>query len=281
MSLASIFPGFSVGLGLRRGMADALFEAPSTAFDFVELAPENFLGFGGKRRRLLERARERWPLLAHGLALSVGGCDTLDAAYLESLGRFLEEIETPHYSDHLCVSSAGGRHSHELLPLPLTRETARHTARRVRDIASAFPVPFAVEHISAYARWPEDELEEPDFIREIVEASGCGLLLDVNNLYVNARNFGLDPEKMLQRMPLEATLQIHVAGHTVRGDGLRIDTHSEAIVAEVYALLRAALPRTGRVPVLIERDDNFPPLGELLAEVAEIRKIGEEVFGGG
>ena len=281
MPSESIFQGFSVGLGLRRGMADALFDAPVGAFDFVELAPENFLGFGGKRRRLLERACERWPVLAHGLALSVGGCDELDPAYLEGLGGFLEAIGTPHYSDHLCVSSAGGRHSHELLPLPLTRENARHVARRVREIGSAFPVPFAVEHISAYARWPEDELEEADFIREVVEASGCGLLLDVNNLYVNARNFGFDPEKMLERMPLEATLQIHVAGHTVRGDGLRIDTHSEPIVDDVYALLRAALPRTGRVPVLIERDDNFPPLGELLAEVEEIRKIGEEVFGGG
>ena len=269
-----------VGLGLRREIAESLFEAPREGFDFVELAPENFMGFGGRRRRLLARARERWPILAHGLALSLGGCDPIEPAYIEALGQFLVDLETPHYSDHLCVSSAGGSHSHELLPLPLTRDAARHAARRVRDLSSALPVPFAVEHISAYARWPEDELSEPDFVTEVVERAGCGLLLDVNNLYVNARNFDADPAEMLERMPLEATLQIHIAGHTLRRDGLRIDTHSEAIVEDVFALLRQALRRTGPVPVLIERDGNFPPLPELLAEVAMIRQIGGEVFRG-
>ncbi|MFP6639918.1 MAG: DUF692 domain-containing protein, partial [Myxococcota bacterium] len=281
MTSKIVFPHLPVGLGFRRDFAAELFEAPSSGFDFVELAPENFLGFGGQRRRLLARAHERWPILAHGLALSLGGRDPLDPSYLGQLADFLEEIGTPHYSDHLCVSSAGGSHSHELLPLPLTRETARHTARRVREVAAALPVPFAVEHISAYARWPDDELSEPDFVTEVVERAGCGLLLDVNNLYVNSRNFGLQAEQMLERMPLEATLQIHVAGHTRRSDGLRIDSHAEPIVDAVYGLLRQALPRTGPVPVLIERDDNFPPLVELLAEVETIRRIGQEVFGGG
>lgn len=273
-------PHLPVGLGFRRDLADALFAAPVGGFDFVELAPENYLGFGGRRRRILARAQDRWPILAHGLALSLGGRDPLDSSYLDQLAEFVAGIGTPHYSDHLCVSSADASHSHELLPIPLTRESARHTAQRIREVSSAMPVPFAVEHISAYSRWPEDELSEADFVTEVVEHADCGLLLDTNNLYVNSMNFGLQAEEMLERMPLEATLQIHIAGHTLRPDGLRIDSHAESVVEDVYGLLRQALARTGPVPVLIERDDNFPPMAELLAEVEMVRKIGEEVFGG-
>lgn len=271
-------PTPAVGLGFRRGLAEDLFASAPGGFDFIELAPENFLGFGGQRRRLLTRAQARWPVLAHGLALSLGGADPWDEDYLEQLGFLLEEIETPHYSDHLCISSASGSHSHELLPIPLTRENARHVAQRIREISTSIPVPFAVENISSYGRWPEDELSEADFVTEVVERADCGLLLDVNNLYVNASNFEFSVETMLDRMPLEATVQIHIAGHTLRPDGLRIDTHAEPILDDVYSLLRRALPRTGPVPILLERDDRFPPMHELLAEVDSIRKIAKEVF---
>ncbi len=278
MAEQSTLSSLQVGVGFRRGLAELLLDAPVECFDFVELAPENYLGFGGQKHRLLERVADRWPVLTHGLALSLGGNDPFPHDYLEELGQFLHDLETPHHSDHLCISSANGSHSHELLPLPLTRDTAHHTARRIREVSSAIQKPFAVEHISAYARWPEDELSEPEFIRQVVEESDCGLLLDLNNLYVNACNFGLDASEMLEQMPLEATVQIHMAGHTVRHDGLRIDTHSEDITDEVYSLLKQALPRTGPVPVLLERDDNFPALKELLRETHEIRQIGNEVF---
>ncbi|MCH2187280.1 DUF692 domain-containing protein, partial [Myxococcota bacterium] len=225
--------GLSVGLGFRRALAESLFSAPSGSIDFVELAPENYLGFGGTRRRLLQKARSKWPVIAHGLALSLGGDDDLDSDYLDQLARFLSDLGTPHYSDHLCVGSAHGRHSHELLPLPRTLSCARHCAKRVESLARALGLPMAVEHISAYGSWPEDEMSEADFVTEVVDRSGCGLLLDLNNLYVNASNFELDPYEMLDRMPLEATLQIHMAGHQLRPDGLRIDTHSEAILEEV------------------------------------------------
>ena len=268
----------SVGLGFRRDIAEELLAAPSGAFDFVELAPENFVGFGGQRRRLLSRIQERWPILAHGLALSLGGRDSWDSNHLDELGSFVEQIGTPHYSDHLCISSAQGSHSHELLPLPLTRENAQHVAQRVREISGAMPIPFAVENISAYGRWPEDDLNEADFVTEVVERADCGLLLDVNNLFVNSSNFGFSAREMLDRMPLESTVQIHIAGHTLQKDGLRIDTHAEPILDEVYSLLRYALPRTGPVPILLERDDHFPPLSELLAELEVIRSIGREVF---
>ena len=267
-----------VGLGFRRDLAESILGAPTSSFDFMEVAPENFLGFGGQRRRLLARLQERWPILAHGLALSLGGHDPWDSSHLDELAAFMEEIETPHYSDHLCLSSAQGSHSHELLPLPLTREKARHLADRIREISGTMPIPFAVENISAYGRWPEDELTEAEFVTEVIERADCGLLLDVNNLFVNASNFGFKAEEMLDRMPLEATVQIHIAGHTLRQDGLRIDTHAEPIIEDVYSLLRRALPRTGPVPILLERDDRFPPLSELLEEVEAIRRIGREVF---
>ena len=270
-----------MGLGFRRGLAESLFRAPPGSFDFVELAPENYLGFGGQRRRMLRRVKDQWPVIGHGLALSLGGQDSFDPDYLDALAVFLSDLGTPHYSDHLCIGSAAGRHSHELLPLPLTRSAARHCANRVKDVSSGLGIPFAVEHVSAYGRWAEDELTEAEFVTEIVESSDCGLLLDVNNLYVNACNFGFDPYEMLEKMPLEATLQIHVAGHRLRPDGLRIDSHSEPILADVYALLAEALKRTGPVPILIERDDNFPPLDELLGEVAKVRSIAEEVCDAG
>ena len=267
-----------MGLGFRRELAESLFEAPAGSFDFVELAPENYLGFGGRRRRLLRKATAQWPVIAHGLALSLGGEDPFDPGYLDSLAQFLSDLGTPHYSDHLCVGSAEGRHSHELLPLPLTLSCARHCAKRVKEVTEALGLPMAVEHVSAYGCWPEDEMSEADFVTEVVEASGCGLLLDVNNLYVNASNFGFDPYQMLERMPLEETLQIHVAGHRLRSDGLRIDTHSEPILDQVYALLAEALKRTGPVPILIERDDRFPPLEDLFLEVERVRNIARRAF---
>ncbi len=276
--IADLDKGLSVGLGFRRALAESLFSAPSGSIDFVELAPENYLGFGGPRRRLLQKAMAKWPVIAHGLALSLGGDDKLDPVYLEELAQFLSDLGTPHYSDHLCIGSAHGRHSHELLPLPRTMSCARHCAERVDGVSRALGLPMAVEHVSAYGSWPEDELDEADFVTEVVERSGCGLLLDLNNLYVNARNFEFDPYEMLNRMPLEATLQIHMAGHERRPDGLRVDTHSEAILDEVYALLAEALKRTGPVPILIERDGHFPPIEELLVEVEQIRRIANGVF---
>lgn len=276
--IAELENGLSVGLGFRRALAEGLFSTPPGSIDFVELAPENYLGFGGPRRRLLEKAMSQWPVIAHGLALSLGGEDDFDPSYLDQLAQFLSDLGTPHYSDHLCVGSAHGRHSHELLPLPRTVSCARHCAARVRGVSRALGLPMAVEHISAYGSWPEDEMCEADFVTEVVERSGCGLLLDLNNLYVNASNFDFDPYEMLDRMPLEATLQIHMAGHERRPDGLRIDTHSEAILDEVYSLLSEALKRTGPVPILIERDGHFPPMEELLAEVQRVRGLADEVL---
>lgn len=271
--------GFRVGLGYRRALHDELMELPRHRLDFVEVAPENYYGLGGSWRRRLDQVRSRWPIITHGLALSVGGIDPLDSLLVDGAAEFCAEVGTPHHSDHLCWSSAGGSHLHDLLPMPFTRESAKHTARRIKSVMRAMPVPFAVENVSAYARTSEDQLEEPEFLTEVVERTGCKILLDVNNIYVNAVNFDKDPHQMLARMPAEAAVQIHVAGFFREEANLLIDTHGEAVADPVWPLLEEALKRTGPVPVLLERDFNFPPLEVLLEEVERIRRIGERVFG--
>lgn len=271
--------GFRVGLGYRRALHAALIEAPPGAVDFVELAPENYVGMGGEGRRRLQAIRARYPVLTHGFALSLGGEAPLDPELLEGLASFTASVETPWHSDHLCWSSTDGAHLHELLPLVMTPATAQHTARRVREAARALPVPLAVENVSAYARHAADTLTEAEFIHRVVHEADCGLLLDVNNVLVNSLNFGGDPRAVLDALPLERVLQIHVAGYTRESPALVIDTHGAPVDDAVWPLLAHALARTGPVPVLLERDHHFPPLSELLHELDHIRAVGRAVLG--
>lgn len=272
--------GLAVGLGYRRGMhSHYLGEAAAGAIDFVELAPENYSGLGGDWRRRLDAIRARYPVVTHGLALSLGGTAPLDRSLVDAVAAFTSEVGSPHHSDHLCWSSTEGSHLHELLPVPFTRANARRIAGRIQDVASALPVPLAIENVSSYARHAEDELEEADFASEVVALSGCKLLLDVNNVYVNSVNFGFDPHEMLSRYPCSEVVQIHVAGHRREAPDLVIDTHGEAIADPVYQLLGSALERTGPVPVLLERDGNYPPFEELLAEIERLRAVALQVLG--
>jgi uncharacterized protein (UPF0276 family) len=271
--------GFRVGLGYRRTLHAALTEAPPGVIDFVELAPENYAGMGGEGRRRLNTIRARYPVLTHGFALSLGGEAPLDPALLDDLASFTAHIETPWHSDHLCWSSAEGTHLHELLPLVMTTATAKHTARRVREAARALPVPLAVENVSAYARHAADTLTEAEFIHRVVHEADCGLLLDVNNVLVNSLNFGGDPRAVLDALPLERVVQIHVAGYTRESPELVIDTHGAPVDDAVWPLLAHALVRTGPVPVLLERDHHIPPLSELLRELDHIRAVGRAVLG--
>jgi len=278
--IADTNPGFQVGLGYRRALHQELMEAPVDLLDFVELAPENYLGLGGEWRRRLTVISEKWPVITHGLALSLGGRDSLDEALIDGVAEFVETVGSPWHSDHLCVGRAHGQHTHELLPIEMTRARAIEVAARVRDVASNLSVPMAVENISAYGRWPTDELEEADFVAEVVERADCALLLDVNNILVNATNFQQDPLEILSRMPVERAVQIHVAGFEARDSGLLIDTHGSPVDEGVWPLLEAALERSGPIPVLLERDNDIPALDELAGEIATIRSIGARVFGG-
>jgi uncharacterized protein (UPF0276 family) len=262
-----------VGLGLRWALVDDLLERPPPELAFIEVAPENFMRRGGRFPAALASCGERWPIVTHGLTMSLGGCDPLDTRYMQTLAGFVRSVGTPWHSDHLCFGIVGGAVLHDLLPLPFTREAATHVAERVREAQDALGVPMAVENISYYAHPGDREMDEADFAREVVLQAGCGLLLDVNNVYVNAKNHGFDARAMIAKMPLDKVVQIHVAGHDDSDPDLIIDTHAEPLKNEVYDLLDFALKGTGPVAVLLERDDNFPEFTELCAEIARLDRI--------
>lgn len=266
-----------VGLGLRFALVDELLEREARgavpAIRWLECHPENYMRRGGRWPKNLERCRERWPFATHGLAMSLGGVDPLDERYLETLSTFLRDLEVPWHSDHLCFSAAHGAASHDLLPMPWNEETAKHFATRIRAAQTRVPTPLAVENISYYVKPPGSALDDGDFVAAVVREAGCGLMLDVNNVYVNARNHGEDPRVILAKMPLDRVVQIHVAGHYYEAPDFIIDTHAEPLVDEVYELLAWTLERTGQVPVLLERDDDFPPFDELYAEVERLDRI--------
>jgi uncharacterized protein (UPF0276 family) len=268
-----------VGLGLRQGLAEALFAADLPELKFVEVHPENYLRRGGRFRTLLERARERWPVLTHGLTLGFGAVEPAEPGYVKQLGEFLRRIEAPWHSEHLCFSSVDGVMLHDLLPLPLRQEAADVAVQRIRELQDQLGVPVAVENVSYYAHPGEAHCTEIDFLLDVLARSGAKLLLDVNNVFVNARNHGFDAYAYLDRIPVESVVQIHVAGHSVRDDGLLLDTHGNAVRDEVYQLLEHALRRIGHAPVLLERDQNFPDFAELADEVRKLHAIYERATG--
>lgn len=273
-----------VGLGFRWELQDELFEKLPTEIDFLEICPENFMRRGGAIPAALERARNAYPILTHGLTMSLGGCDPLRADYLSELRAFIAQVRSPWHSDHLCFGSESGRVLHDLLPIALTETTARRVADRVKRAQDALGVPLAVENITFYAHPSPPEMGEADFIARVCELSDCKLMLDVNNAWVNAQNHGFDVFDWMKRAPLERTVQIHVAGHE-RFDAfvpdvptIILDTHGAPVCDPVLDVLERVLPRTGDVPILLERDTNIPSLDELLSELRALSKIRSRVF---
>lgn len=262
-----------VGLGLRAPLFGDLMARPPAALSWVEVCPENHMGRGGFFERMLADARSRFPVVTHGLSLGLGDRAPPDPSFLRALRAFLESVGTPWHSDHLCFGVVDGAHLHDLLPLPFTRESVRAVADRVRLLEDALGLPIAVENISWYAHPGEAEMGEADFLGEVFAHCDARLLLDVNNAFVNARNHGTDARDFLRRVPAERVAQIHVAGHLTAAGGVLIDTHGEPVCEGVYELLEFALSRTGRVPVLLERDGSFPPFDELATEVERLDAI--------
>jgi uncharacterized protein (UPF0276 family) len=268
-----------VGLGLRFEFLDDVLAAIArdgrvAGVDLFEVGPENYARRGGYVPAALDAIRERVPIVSHGLTLDVGGLEPFDPAFLAEIRAFLERVDAPFYSDHLCVSGFDGGHTHDLLPLPLTRGALRHVVARVKEVQRRIERPFALENVSHYLQVGRADMSEPDFIGTILDETGAGLLLDVNNVHVNAMNHGFDAEAFLDALPLEKTVQIHVAGHAWSDEhGIIIDTHGAAIVDPVYALLERAVRRTGPVPVIIERDHHVPELATLLDEAARVRAV--------
>ncbi len=262
-----------IGLGLRYDLATELLDRQPTTVSWLEIHPENYVSRGGRYQEMLDLARRDWPIVTHGLSTCLGAPEPFDASYLRELRGFLSDLEIPWHSEHLCLGGVGNRFFHDLLPLPFTEEAAQIASQRLIEVRDAIELPLALENASYYAPQCEDGLAEADFVVDVLERADAKLLLDVNNIYVNSRNFDFDPKAYIDKIPADRVVQIHVAGHFVREDGLRIDTHGEPVPDEVYQLLDYTLRRVGPVPVLLERDNNVPPLDELLAEVDELWRI--------
>lgn len=265
-----------VGLGLRHDLASELFERRPSEVSWLEIHPENYVARGGRFALNLERALDEWAVVPHGLTLCFGSTSPFDPTYTRQLRALLERIDAPWYSDHLCFAGVDGLYLHDLLPLPFTKESVRTAAARVRELQDAIECPIAIENVSFYADpAPRGGWDEADFVLELLEAADCRMLLDVNNVYVNSINHGFDPKAYIDRIPRERVVQMHVAGHFTRPDGVIIDTHGEPMCEGVFELLEYTLARIGPAPVLLERDQNIPPLDELLDEVRRLTAIYE------
>jgi uncharacterized protein (UPF0276 family) len=262
-----------VGLGLRWEFLEEVLDGPAREIAFFEVSPENYLGRGGYYPSALERIAERYPIVTHGLTLSLGALAEPSPDYLRALKRELKRLDPPWHSDHLCFSTAGDRVLHELLPLKFSDENVRRVAERAQRLADFLERPFAIENITYYVHPGKPEMSELEFLGRVLDASGARLLLDVNNVYVNAQNHGFDAYQFIAGLPLERVVEIHVAGHKTLDSGLLLDTHGEPIADPVLDLLEWTIERAGPVPVLLERDNDVPELSELLAELSALRGI--------
>ncbi|MBK8481086.1 MAG: DUF692 family protein [Proteobacteria bacterium] len=252
------------GVGLRRPHFEQL-EQLTQAVDFVEIVSENFFRFGGRPRQVLESLRGRLPIIPHGVGLSIGGPDPLSERYLDDLDALLRWLDPPWFSDHLSYSSAFGVEYHDLIPLPFTEQAVRQVVQRIQQVQRRLGRPFMLENPSYYLRMPGAEMTEAEFLTEVVERADCGLLLDVNNVYVNATNHRYDAAAFIDAMPTDRVWQLHMAGHDASGEFL-VDTHGSAIVPAVLQLYEHTLRRLGPTWTLVEWDHDVPPLALLLAE---------------
>ena len=259
-------PASGAGLGFRRELIEPLKSGVPEAIRFFELAPENWAGIGGKSARDLRHFSERYPFVCHGLSLSLGGPAPLDEALLRRIRSFMTEHGMTLYTEHLSWSGDDG-HLYDLLPIPLTEKAVRWTVDRISRAQDTLGMRIGIENASYYVAPPGAEMSEGEFIRSIVREADCLLHLDVNNIYVNSRNFGFDALAFLDALPLERTAYVHVAGHCVEPDGLLIDTHGAGVIDPVWSLLEAAYRRIGPVATCLERDFNIPDLQQLTAEV--------------
>lgn len=264
-------PLAGAGLGLRRGLLAPLESVRAGAVDFMEIAPENWIGVGGLLGRRFRALSERHPFSAHGLSLSIGGPEPLDETFLLKLRRFLDEHGVRSYSEHLSYCSDHG-HLYDLMPIPFTEAAVRHCAARIRQVQDLLGRRIAIENVSFYTPLA-GEMKECDFVRAVLEAADCDLLLDVNNVHVNSVNHRYDAVEFIRAMPADRVSQFHIAGHYNEAPDLIVDTHGAAVIEPVFSLLAEAYRCFGAKPTLLERDFNFPPIGELIAELDRIRAL--------
>ena len=259
------------GLGLRSPHYEAVLNEPHDV-DWFEVITENYLVPGGKPLHYLDRVRERYPLVMHGVSLSIGSTDPLDRSYLAQVRALAARIEPAWISDHLCWTGVEGRNLHDLLPLPYTEEALATVVERVSQVQELLARQILLENVSSYLSFQASDMSEWEFLREVAQRADCAILLDINNIYVSSVNHGYAPLAYLDAMPKERVRQFHLAGHSDL-DGHLIDTHDHPVAAPVWDLYRAAVERFGDVPTMIERDDNIPSLGELVVELDMARAI--------
>ena len=264
------------GLGLRTEHYRDFVDAPQ-AVDWLEIISENYLVDGGKPLHFLDRIRRDYPMVMHGVSLSIGGNDPLDWTYLRQIKGLIDRVEPAWISDHLCWTGHDQLNLHDLLPLPYTEAALRHLTPRVAQVQDFLGQPLLLENVSSYVSFRASEMSEWDFINELVTRSGCELLLDVNNVYVSSVNHGFDPRHFIDAMPIAAVRQIHLAGHEDHGDYI-IDTHDHPVCDAVWDLYAHAVTRFGAVPTMIERDDHIPALPELIAELDAARQVAERAL---
>lgn len=267
------------GLGLRPQHYGEILDG-DPAVDWFEVISENYMVPGGNPLRVLDRIAERYPIVMHGVSMSIASTAPFDEDYLDALVKLARRVKPKWISDHLCWTGVHGINLHDLLPFPYTREALDHVVSRIDHVQERLGRPLCLENVSTYVTFTESEMTEWEFIAEMAKRTGCWLLFDVNNVYVSARNHGFDALAFLDGIPKDRVIQFHLAGHSDLGTHV-IDTHDEPVRGEVWDLYRAALRRFGPVSTMIERDDNIPPLGELVTELAHARALAADVLGEG
>jgi len=270
--VASQWPALGCGLGLRAEHYDAIMSTWPKEVDWFEAITENYMDSGGRPLQILEKVRSHYPIGLHGVSLSIGSCDPLDRVYLGRLKTLAGRIEPAIISDHLCWTGVKRKNLHDLLPLPFTEEALKHVVLRVREIQDFLNRKILLENVSSYLTFKHSYMPEWEFLSEVSRQSGCGILLDINNVYVNAQNHKFDPYLFLDSVPVAAVGQFHLAGHTSMGKYL-FDTHNRPVIEPVWALYRHALQRFGKVTTLIEWDADIPAFPELVKELDKARKL--------
>ncbi len=264
-------PHLGYGIGLRTPHVEQILsEWPEV--DWFEVISENFMVDGGRPLEVLDRIAEHYPIAMHGVSLSIGSADPLDRDYLERLKRLVERVKPAWVSDHICWTGIQGRNSHDLLPVPYTPETLGHMVERIQAVQDLLGRPLVLENPSSYLEYADSRIPEWDFIAELAERADCGLLLDVNNVYVSSFNHGWDACQYLAAIPYDRVVQVHLAGHTNKGTHI-IDTHSDCVIDEVWALYLEAHQRSGGRSTLVEWDERIPPFAEVHAEVLKAREL--------
>lgn len=266
------FPSLGFGLGVRPEHYDALLNERLGCVSWLEALTENYLVPGGRPLHYLEKLREHYPLVFHGVSLSIGSTDPLNLAYLDQVRTLADRFEAAWVSDHVCWTGVDGINLHDLMPLPYTEETLRHVTNRIVAVQDRLRRRIVLENVSSYLTYRQSEMTEWEFLRELVERADCLLLLDINNVYVSSVNHHFDAHTFLQAIPVQRVQQFHLAGHRDCGT-LLVDTHDEPVCEAVWQLYDFAVARFGSLSTMIERDGNIPELDVLLAELAQARKI--------